>query len=903
MCNSNKKPYYEALPASLKPYHYDLSISDINVEKETFKGKVVIYFTIVEETKELHLNYRDLSVSQDKINIVLQCNDSTKDIGVTSIEEFKEKEYFIIKFDETVKPMNNSKLIVTLNFDAIIQTNMAGFYKSGYKESGVEKIMLSTQFEATDARRAFPCLDEPALKATFSVDLIVSQEWTTLGNMPIFEEKSIGSNLKTVKFEKTPIMSTYLLAWACGEFEYIESFTDGVYQNDKPLPVRIYTTKGYKEEAKLASEIAPKIIDYFSKIFEIKYPLPKLDLIAVHSFSHNAMENWGLVTYRSTALLYSETKSDPSYKQKVAYVVAHELAHQWFGNLVTMKWWDELWLNEGFATWVGFAAVDYLFPEWDIFSGFVSESLQQALNLDGLRNSHPIEVPVVDALDIDQVFDAISYLKGASTILMISNSLGTEIFLKGVANYLNKNKFSNATSHDLWSSISEVSGRPVNEMMESWIKKIGFPIVNVDLNSAAKQLTIKQSRFLNSGDLKDEENHTKWWIPLNISNGPSVGDKLSLDPNEFSPGSSNVTINDFPLTNDFFKLNKDTAGVYRVNYSPQVMEHNILPFFNKLSGKDKVGIIADVASIAVSGDRFTSTTTLLKLIKSVIDSDSIGDEYVVWLELGKRLDNILVSFTGMDERVSIGLKNFAKSVYEKVSIKFLNELEKNKIDDSQFLRTKLRAEILGKSGLLSITESEDYALRLFNEWKSGKPIHPSLRAFVFSTIVSSKRLIDSEKFGLILHEVTHPTSLDSREIALESLGHINDKELSQKLIGYLINPDIVPTMDSHFLGRSLSTNASTKDEFWKFFKENYDEFYKLMSTNMVVLDRFIKLTLGKYQSMAMYNEIKNFFSLKDVHGFERSYKQVLDNILINSSWVERDLNEVKEWLQANGYIN
>lgn len=903
MCSSDKKPYYEALPTSLKPYHYDVSISNIDVEKETFEGKVVIYLTIVEETNELHLNYRDLSVSQDKIDIAIHCNDSTKNIDVDSIQEFSDKEYFIIKFAETVKPADSSKLVVTLNYDAVIQTNMAGFYKSGYKENGVEKIMLSTQFEATDARRAFPCLDEPGLKATFSVDLVVSLEWTTLGNMPILEEKPAGTNLKTVKFEKAPIMSTYLLAWACGEFEYIESFTEGTYQNDKPLPVRIYTTKGYKQEAELASEIAPKIIDYFSKIFEIKYPLPKLDLIAVHSFSHNAMENWGLITYRSTALLYSESKSDPSYKQKVAYVVAHELAHQWFGNLVTMKWWDELWLNEGFATWVGFAAVDYLFPEWDIFSGFVSESLQQALNLDGLRNSHPIEVPVVDALDIDQVFDAISYLKGASTILMISNSLGTEVFLKGVAKYLNKNQFGNATSHDLWSSISEVSGRPVNDMMESWIKKIGFPIVNVDLDYANKQLTIKQSRFLNSGDLKDEENHTKWWIPLNFSNGPSASDKLSLEPNEISPGSSSITINDFPLTNDFFKLNKDTTGAYRVNYSPQVMEQNILPFFKKLSGKDKVGVIADVASIAVSGDEFTSTTTLFKLIQSVIDSDAIGDKYVVWLELGKRLDHILVTFTGIDEQISRGLKNFAKSVYKKMSIIFLNELEKNKIDDSQFLRSKLRAEILGKAGLLSIVEIEDYALTLFNEWKNGNFIHPSLRAFVFSTIVSSERLIDSEKFELILKEVTHPTSLDSREIALESLGHVNDKELSQKLIGYLIEPDIVPTMDSHFLGRSLSTNVTTKDEFWKFFKENYNEFYKLMSTNMVVLDRFIKITLKNYQSMEMYNEIKTFFSEKDVHGFERSYKQVLDNILINSSWVERDVNKVKEWLQENNYIN
>lgn len=902
MCVSGSKPYYEALPTSLKPYHYDLSVSDINVDDETFKGRVVIHLRIEEETDELHLNYRDLSITQDKIAIVVNVQGTERNIGVSAIEEFKEKEYFKIKFSEKVKPEKDAKLVATLDYDAVIQTNMAGFYKSGYTENDVEKFMLSTQFEATDARRAFPCLDEPALKSTFSVDLVVPQNWTTLGNMPVSEEKTIESDLKRIKFEKTPIMSTYLLAWACGEFEYIESFTEGLYLNDKPLPVRIYTTKGFIQEAELASEIAPKIIDYFSKIFEVKYPLPKLDLIAVHAFSHNAMENWGLITYRSTALLYSETKSDPSYKQKVAYVIAHELAHQWFGNLVTMKWWDELWLNEGFATWVGFAAVDYLFPEWDIFSGFVSESLQQALNLDGLRNSHPIEVPVVDALDIDQVFDAISYLKGASTILMISNSLGTDTFLKGVAKYLNKNKFSNATSSDLWSSISEVSGRNVNDMMENWIKKIGFPVVNVSLDPAGK-LTIEQSRFLNGGGLKDEDNQTKWWIPLNYSNGPSPDDLLSLEQSEILPGTAKVTVDKFPLADKFFKLNKDTKGVYRVNYSPQIMENNILPFFNQLSSKDKVGIIADVSSIAVSGDKFTSTATLLTLVKSVIESDVLGEEYVVWLELGKRLERVLVCFSGVDDQLTIGLNNFVKSVYQKISAGFMKEVESKEVNDSDFLRTKLRAQILTKAGLHSIPEVQEYALRLFEEWKGGKSIHPSLRAFVFSTIASSSKLIDDEKFDLILQEVTNPTSLDSREIALGALGHINNEELSERLIRYLIKPEIIPTMDAHFLGSTLSANPTTKDAFWKFFKENYDEFYKLMSTNMVVLDRFVKLTLGNYQSMAKHNEIKEFFNDKDVHGFERSYKQVLDNVLINSSWVDRDLNEIKQWLQDNHYLN
>ncbi|KAK6457274.1 arginine/alanine aminopeptidase [Scheffersomyces xylosifermentans] len=885
------KPYYEALPTHLKPVHYDLSVSAIDVAKETFKGKVVIDLQIVEDTSELHLNYRDLTVTKEGITVELKAKDgTTSSVSIKEVTEFKEKEFFIVKFDQTLKSSSGASLLVTLVYDGIIQTNMAGFYKSAYTENGEEKFMLSSQFEATDARRAFPCLDEPSLKATFKVNIAVPENWTALGNTPVesTSTSSEDSNVKIVQFQETPIMSTYLLAWACGEFEYIESFTEDKYQDGKPLPVRIYTTKGYLEDAKLASEITPKIVDYFSKIFEIQYPLPKLDLIAVHSFSHNAMENWGLITYRSTALLYSETKSDPSYKQKVAYVVAHELAHQWFGNLVTMKWWDELWLNEGFATWVGFAAVDFLYPEWDIFSGFVSESLQQALNLDGLRNSHPIEVPVIDALDIDQVFDAISYLKGASTILMISNYLGKEVFLKGVATYLNRNKFGNATSHDLWSAIGEVSGKPIDSLMDSWIKKVGFPVVSVDIEETSKSLVLNQSRFLNSGDLTEEENETNWWIPLNITTDSTSLREISVDSFE----SETLIIDNFPLEKDFFKLNKDTSGVYRVNYSAKVLETNILPHFNRMSARDKVGLIADTAAIAISGNN--STLTLLKLIQSIVPE--LGDDYVVWWELGKRLEQFAITFEGADDTAN--LNGFLKAVYEKRAIQLIEELKKDptSIDTVDFLKVKLRSEILVQAGLLSIPEVTEYATELFDKWLEGTAIHPSLKSFVFGTIASSPSFTEAQ-FEAILKEVTNPTSLDSRELALGALGHVHNDQLATKLISLLTNPEVIPTMDSHFLGVSLSKNFHTKEKFLQFFLDNYAELYKLMSTNMVVLDRFIKLTLGNYQSQEAYNKIEEFFSGKDVHGFERSYKQSLDNIKINTNWFNRDSEEVKTFLK------
>ncbi|CAK9439545.1 uncharacterized protein LODBEIA_P36450 [Lodderomyces beijingensis] len=880
-----EEPYYEALPTNLKPTHYDLSIYDINAEKDTFKGTVVIHLDVVEAASELYLNYRDIKVALESISVEVDGNP----ISVVAIEENAKKEYFIVKFAAAAAAAAE-KVKVTITYDALIQNNMAGFYKSSYVEAGKEKLMLSTQFEATDARRAFPCLDEPSLKATFKVDVTADKEWTILGNTRAKRREEVGDELQKVEFEKTPVMSTYLLAWACGEFEYIESFTKENYNNGKPLPVRIYTTPGYLEDARLASELTPKIVDYFSKIFEIPYPLPKLDLIAVHSFSHNAMENWGLITYRSTALLFSETKSAPSYKQRVAYVIAHELAHQWFGDLVTMKWWDELWLNEGFATWVGFVAVDYLYPEWDIFSGFVSESLQQALDLDGLKNSHPIEVPVVDALDIDQVFDTISYLKGASTILMISKYLGTETFLKGVSLYLKRNAYANATSHDLWAAVSEVCGKPIDQLMDPWIKKVGFPIVTVDRHG--ENLVLTQSRFLNGGGVTPEENETKWWIPLNIETDSAT---LKKHEKADSFASEKLVINEFTLEkNDsvFFKINKDTAGVYRVKYDESILKDNILAHFDKLSARDKVGLIADSAAIACAGN--SCTTAFLKLVVDIVPQ--LGDDYVVWLELGKRLSDFSIAFTTSDAEVA-KIKQFLTKIYAPKAVEIVEAIgEFNKFDNADFLETKFRSEILTQAGKVQIPQVYDFALKLFNEGN----IHPSLRSFVYTTIASSPRF-NQQQFETLLTQVTHPSSLDSREIALGALGSVTNESIAPLLLNALIDTSIIPAMDSHFLGKPLCTNFATRKLFLSFFLEHYESFYKIMSTNMVVLDRFVKLTLRNYSTRSDLDRIEKFFATRNVHGFERSLKQALDNVKINYNWYERDHEKVAKYLNEYDY--
>lgn len=898
------KPYYDALPTDLYPLHYDVSISDIDVAKNTYTGTVKIHLEVQQVTDELCLNYRDLKVEKDQVSVAAEPKEGSNDSSLFVVQEvvdFSKKEFVALKFDKKIDPQVVSKLVVTIKYQGNIQTNMSGFYRSDYTEEGKEKVMLSTQFEAPDARRAFPCLDEPDLKATFTIDLTVPKGWTALANMPEASSEDLDEHVKKVTFQKTPKVSTYLVAWACGEFEYVESFTEDKYHDGKPLPIRIYTTPGYSSSASLASTIAPKIIDYFSTVFKLKYPLPKLDLIAVHSFSHNGMENWGLVTYRSNALLFDEKTSNSSFKKQVCYVIAHEMAHMWFGDLVTMKWWDELWLNEGFATWVGYTAVDYLQPEWDIFNIVVSESLQKSLHLDGLRSSHPIHVPVIDAVDIDQLFDAISYHKGSSIILMLSNYLGIDCFLDGVSSYLNSNKFDNATTVDLWNAIGQVSGKPVNKMMENWTGKIGFPIVNVEFNE--NNLVVTQSRFLSTGDVTEEEDTTLWWIPLNISTGPNKDDTVKdLAIDSFS--SKRVIIDNFPQCDLFFKLNKNSSGFYRVNYSPEILEKNILPHLDQLTAKDKIGLFADVAAVAVSGTvPTTNTVTFLSLLKSTVDADQLGEDYSVWLDLGTTLSNLQVVFSG-DEEISQAVDAFLKAIYSSIGAKLLKEVKENdgKVDESDFARVQLTSQIFNVCGSLGMEEFVDYAKQLFGKWKSGDSIHPSLLYFVLSTICSQKDLTE-EDLEAISKELTNPSTLDSRELAVKSLACISNMDHLDKLFGYISDTSIVPLMETHYMAEGFTKNRKTRAQFWKYFKDNYSVFYKELSTNTAILERFVRFAFVNYQSEEMVKDFEEFYTTKGIVGFERSYAQAIDNMKMNHRWYTRDQGLVRDWLKENHFTH
>ncbi|RMX83120.1 hypothetical protein D0869_05547 [Hortaea werneckii] len=875
----------DILPADVKPTNYAISLHDLQSgEPWTYQGTVNIDLQVKKSTKTITLNTHELKVHS--VEVFTEAGKTASSVKSSDVSYDAKNQRCAFSFDQALP--ESQRAVLSIAFEGTMNNVMAGFYRSKYTPTttpakGVAKdsehhYMFSTQFESSDARRAFPCFDEPNLKASFDFEIEIPEDLTALSNMPEKETKKGKAGTKVVSFERTPIQSTYLLAWAFGDFEYVEDFTRRKY-NGKNLPVRVWTTRGLKEQGKLALESAHQIVDYFSEIFRIDYPLPKVDLLAVHEFSHGAMENWGLITYRTTAVLFDPESSDQKYRNRVVYVVAHELAHQWFGNLVTMDWWNELWLNEGFATWVGWYAVDHLHPDWNVWGQFVTEGMQMAFNLDSLRTSHPIEVPVRNALEVDQIFDHISYLKGSSVIRMLASYLGVETFLKGVSDYLKAHMYSNAKTNDLWDALSKASGQDVTTFMDPWIRKIGFPVVTIAEEPG--QITVKQNRFISAGDVKPEEDQTTWWIPLNLKTGQTMSDAKREALTEKSD-----TYRDIDTT--FYKPNADQTGFYRTNLPPERLIQ-LSKALDKLSVQDKIGLVGDAAAMAVAGEGTTAG------LLSFVEGFATETNYLVWSEVLSSLGKIRRIFSS-DEKVAAGLREFTLKLVSPATDKIGWEFAPS--DD--YLTGQLRSLLISTAGLMCHEKVVAEAQKRFKAFMDGdkKAIHPSLRGPVFRIAVKNG---GADAYKAVQNEFLTTTSIDGREIALQSMGQVQSQELAKEYLQFGFSGKVA-TQDLHTVGSSLSMNSKVRENVWHFIKSEWPMIRERLGANMVVLERFLRMCLDKFADAEVEKDVQAFFSDKDNTGYDRGLAVATDTIKSNARYRERDAELVKEWLSAHGYL-
>ena len=482
------------LPRTIIPERYELTLTP-DLDDASFAGEARIQVRISDPVTEVVLNAIELEIHEVELN-----DESGNRLeGTVALDEAEQRA--VITLEGTAGP---GIWNLHLTFTGILNDKLHGFYRSTFKDDdGRERTIATTQFEATDARRAFPCWDEPDFKARFAVTLIIDEALTAISNGAPTSDQDLGNGKRQITFAETIPMSTYLVAFVVGPFELTG-------QHDVAgTPLRIASTPGKQHLTRFATEAGAAALTFLANYFEIPYPSDKLDHVAIPDFAFGAMENLGCVTYRETALLVDEQNASRVELQRVAEVIAHETAHMWFGDLVTMKWWNGIWLNEAFATFMELLAVDAFKPEWDVWVSF-GAGRSAAMLTDGLKNTRPVEYPVGRPEEAEGMFDVLTYQKGGAVLRMLEQYLGAEPFRRGIVRYLNEHRFSNTETTDLWDAIEAESGEPARAVMDSWIDQGGYPLVSVTADGG--RLTLSQQRFLYAGGAGEE----RWQIPVNL---------------------------------------------------------------------------------------------------------------------------------------------------------------------------------------------------------------------------------------------------------------------------------------------------------------------------------------------------------------------------------------------------
>lgn len=865
MCSLNdtasgaSAPPREVLPTNVKPLKYTLSFEP-NFTDFTFEGTESIELAVNSLTDTITLNLTEITIHQADVN----------DVAVKSIEYDEKAQTATFKLADTVT--EGSVVHLNLTFSGILNDKMAGFYRSSYDDNGTTKYLATTQMEPTDCRRAFPSFDEPALKAKFDISLIADRSLVCLSNMNEKATVLLDNDRKKVTFHTTPLMSTYLVAFVIGDLRHVEN-------NSYRVPIKVYATPGSEHLGQYAADITAKTLVFFDKKFDIPYPLPKCDLVAIPDFSAGAMENFGLITFRNADLLINPKETDVTMLTRVTEVVMHELAHQWFGNLVTMDFWDGLWLNEGFATWMSWFACNSLYPEWKVWESYVNDTLQGAMGLDALRSSHPVEVPVQRADQINQIFDNISYSKGSSLLKMIADWLGEDVFIAGVSQYLKKHMWGNTQTSDLWSSLSEASGQDVVKVMDIWTKKVGYPIIDVKEDNG--KVTVTQNRYLTSADVKPEEDKVLYPVFLNVKTSSGTDRSLVLD-------SRSKTF-EVDAKDDFFKLNGGQSGIYRTSYeASRWAKLGKAP--EKLSVEDRVGLVADARSLSVSG--YIPTTDLLNLVDGWTDETN----YVVWDTILGSVSSVKNNFKRVSSEIDHALDAFTRDLISKQLLLVGWEFK----ESDSFTEQQLKQSLFSSAADAGQKEVVADCKKAFKDYVAGNKsaIHPNSRNSVFLVAI---KYGGKEEFDQLYQIYLKPLSVEEKLGALRMLGRTPDADLRAKLLDLTLQSDVIKQQDMLYAMVGLTAERDSGLQLWHWFTANWDKICKMLPPGLSMLGSAVSVSIRGLSTQAERSAVADFFKDKDTAGFDQALAQSLESLDSRIAWVERDTKAIQEWIATKGY--
>jgi len=868
------------LPTSVVPTHYQLVV-DADMEAFTFTVRENIRIKVSENsTRFLILHGEDLAVSDAHL-----WNDQGQSVQATSVNYNETNHFVIFDFGDTISRwhVNFTEFNLTFIASGKIGDVARGFYRSSYMENGVRKYLAVTDFEPTDARSAFVCFDEPSFKAKFtiSVHANTAEGWHAISNMQEisrenlhFAENGSTNGYEVFHFATSPPMSTYLVCYVVSRFDHV-TYSEG------SIPVRVFAPPLVKDQGIFAAETAGKIVDYFGEFFGIEYVLPKLDMIALPDFTSGAMENWGLITYRVEALLYDPKVSSLNDKQRIATVISHELAHQWFGNYVTMKWWDNVWLNEGFASFVEYMGVDAIYPDWNLWEQFIPLDRSVAMDLDALESSHPLVVPINVAGEITQQFDSISYSKGASVLRMLREKMENQkagSFAEGIHFYLNKFNYSNADTGDLWNAIVESTGQnDVITFMESWTQQVGFPYVTVTLSSDNVTLSVEQSRFLLAD--KGQNSTQLWQVPLTVEQPNST---LSRN---FAAKTAQITVN----ANSWVVLNVNGTGFYRVLYGNELQNRILTQLLLDHS------IFSEETRAAFLSDAFA-----LNLAQKVPASYPLS--FVEYMRSERNYSPWSITLSAMsairpflDSEAYDTFQEFTRYTLAPVVDELGWYEHANESFPTQLLRPVVLASFIAASDPSDRIPTQGY--NIFKNLKNNglRNVSASLNSAIY---LAAARKDMASDYNWIRAAYMNETSATEKNVLLYAMCRFTRPSLVEATLRDLLNPNVIkPKDNANVLTIIARTSSGGRNAAWKFFKDNIVHFKNTFGDAPFVLDSIIRRVTSLFHTESDRSDVNKFFSENELGKGSRSIAQALEQIDINIKWVEKNSENLGEWLE------
>lgn len=811
----------------LEPTQYDITL-DPDITSATFAGEVVITARLAAATDTITLHAADIDIKHATIN--------QRSASYT----YDEHQHVHLHAPQTLEP---GTVTVAITYQGRINDTMHGLYRSSFQHEGVTKQLLATQFEPIHAREVFPCVDEPAAKAIFTLTVTLPQNFQAVSNTEPAQQTTDEQGTTTT-FHPTPLMSPYLFALVAGELDYKESTT----AND--VTVRAYATPDKVDQTAFALETATRTLDFFQEYFAIPYPLETLDLVAVPDFAAGAMENWGCVTFREALFLVDKEHTALFNQQHTALVIAHELAHQWFGNLVTMEWWTDLWLNEGFASWIEYLAVDELFPHWHIWEQFITHDQQEALHSDSLASSHPVEVPIDDPQEIDEVFDAISYKKGASLIHMLHAYLGPERFRDGLRHYLDQYRYRNARTHDLWEALSDVCRTDIASFMAQWTENPYYPLLDVQQHSTG--LTLEQTPFLLL-DSKQPPEYT-WPVPLNYQPGGSAEQLLTEAKTQLQSAPTD------------YKFNRHQTGFYRVAY-PDDRLQQLFERWRDYPTLDVAGLIDDSFALSEAGQHPISQA-LERLL--VFEN---ATNYTLWSVI---THNVLHAWCALGDAVLT--PSYMRRLLDTQIARLGYESQDQDSPFDQLLRPKLLS-------LLARSAETETVNRLLEQWRDGKAIAPDLRRVHYFAAGRFGTDADYQQLWQLYHE---SSSAEEKTRLVSGLcAPSNPDHIQQSLDA--ISSDAVRLQEFRIWLAHLFHNHDAKQLTWEWLQDNWTWVDQHFRSSHAYSD-IPKLAATCFFTDEAAQAVQMFF--QDTMP-RRSLEQAVERIRINARWRERDYDRLQ----------